>query len=56
MKRLNKKNFYDGAVISVSHDEFKKIGSRKIKQNVKNQGFIFDLKSTFPKNQTDWQL
>ena len=56
VKKLDRKNFYDAAVISVKHEEFIKLGIKKIRQNIKNKGLIFDLKSTFPNNQTDWHL
>lgn len=56
VKKLDRKNFYDAAVISVRHDEFIKLGIKKIRQNIKNKGLIFDLKSAFPNNQTDWHL
>ena len=56
LKNWIEKTFYDAAVISVKHEEFIKLGIKKIRQNIKNKGLIFDLKSTFPNNQTDWHL
>jgi len=56
VSRLNRKNFFDAALISARHDEFKKIGIRKIRKNLKRKGLVFDLKSTFPSSLVDWSL
>ena len=56
VNRLNRKNFFDVALISARHDEFKKIGIRKIRKNLKRKGLVFDLKSTFPSSLVDWSL
>ncbi len=54
--KLNKKKFFDAIIISTKHDKFKIMGSKFIKKNIKKNGLIFDLKSTFPSSQTDWRL
>lgn len=56
VNRLNRKNFFDVALISARHDEFKKIGIRKIRTNLKRKGLVVDLKSTFPSSLVDWSL
>ena len=44
-------------LISVAHDEFLKLGIKKVKALIKKKaGLIFDLKSIFPKKETHWQL
>ena len=54
--KLDKKYFYDVAVIATKHDQFIKMGTKSIKKNIKRDGLIFDLKSIYPTNQTDWRL
>ncbi len=56
VNKLNRKNFFDAALISARHDEFKKIGMRKIRKNLKRKGLVVDLKSTFPSSLVDWSL
>ena len=51
-----KEKFFDAIIISTKHDKFKVMGSKFIKKNIKKNGLIFDLKSTFPPSQTDWRL
>ena len=53
---LNNNRFYDAVIISVGHKEFVSAGIKKIKGLLNKTGLIFDLKSTFPKKKTDWQL
>lgn len=45
--QLPYKNKYDGIVIAVKHDKFKKLGIKKIKSYGKNSSIIFDIKNTF---------
>ena len=57
--RLIKKirsNFYDGILISVRHLKFVKLGFKKIKKFAKKDSIVFDLKSIFPKEKTDFSL
>lgn len=54
LKLVNKK--YDGIIIAVAHDYFKKIGIEKIIKLGKNNHVIFDLKSVFNKNYSDLKL
>lgn len=56
VNKLNKKNYYDAALISVKHDKFLKIGIKKIRRNLKKKGLVIDLKSTFARSQIDWSL
>lgn len=42
------KSFYDVIIVAVSHDEFKKLGSRKILSYAKEDHVFFDLKYLFP--------
>lgn len=54
--KLDKNYFYDVAVIATKHDQFIKMGAKRIKKNIKRDGLIFDLKSIYPTNQTHWRL
>ena len=40
---------YDGIIIAVSHEKFKKMGDNSIVNLCKKQHVIYDLKSLFPK-------
>lgn len=58
-KKLIKKiknNFYDGIIISVRHLNFLRLGFKKIKKFGKNDSIVFDLKSLFPDNISDFSL
>jgi UDP-N-acetyl-D-glucosamine/UDP-N-acetyl-D-galactosamine dehydrogenase len=50
--KLNQ-NIYDAVLISVAHDEFKKIGLSNIKNFCKKNHVIFDLKNLFNSSQVD---
>ena len=56
VSELNKKNFYDAALISVKHDKFLKFGIKNIRRNLKKKGLVIDLKSSFARSQVDWSL
>ena len=56
LTKIKFSNYYDAVIIAVPHEEFLSIGISKIKKIIKRDGLILDLKSIFPKNQTDWQL
>ena len=47
IKEIKKK--YDGIVIAVRHNNFKRLGLKKIKSYLKKDGMIFDIKYTFGK-------
>lgn len=49
-------NKYDGVIIGVGHDKFKKMGIKHIKSLCKSNHVIFDLKSLFEKKYSDFQL
>jgi UDP-N-acetyl-D-galactosamine dehydrogenase len=47
---------YDGIILAVSHEEFKNLGSSKIRKFGKQQNIFFDLKSAFLKHESDIRL
>jgi UDP-N-acetyl-D-glucosamine/UDP-N-acetyl-D-galactosamine dehydrogenase len=47
---------YDGIIIGVAHDYFKKMGIKYIKSLGKKNSLVFDVKSIFPKNLSDLTL
>jgi UDP-N-acetyl-D-galactosamine dehydrogenase len=49
-------NFYDGIVLAVAHDEFKKQGIKKIKHYGKDNHVIYDLKYLFNRDSVDIRL
>ncbi len=51
-----KKNYYDSVIIAVGHDEFKKLGIRKISNFCKKNRSIFDVNYLFNKEKTDLRL
>ncbi len=55
IKKINR-NTYDGIIIAVRHLKFAKIGIKKIRNFSKNNSTIFDLKSLFPEEKTDFSL
>jgi len=42
-----KKNYYDCIIISVKHKNFKKMGEKRIRQSLNNNGKLFDVKNLF---------
>ena len=50
------KNKYDGIVIAVAHNNFKKIGINKISKLCKNNSIIYDLKHMFTSNKINLRL
>ena len=48
--------FYDSIIIAVAHDDFKKLGPKRIKQYAKNKHILFDLKSLFSITDSDLRL
>ena len=55
IKKINK-NFYDGILISTRHLEFVRLGLNNIKKYAKKNSVVFDLKSVFPEEKTDFSL
>ena len=51
-----KKNFYDGLIIGVDHDIFKKKKISFFKSFLKKNSFIFDIKSIYKKSNSDMRL
>tara|TARA_B100001057_G_scaffold421575_1_gene442618 strand:- start:2259 stop:3533 length:1275 start_codon:yes stop_codon:yes gene_type:complete len=51
-----KKNKYNGIIIAIGHDQFKKMGIQYISKIGKKNKVIFDLKSLFKKNYSDLRL
>ena len=49
-------NKYSAIILAVSHDEFIKLGSKKIREFGKENHILYDLKYLFPKNQSDLRL
>jgi UDP-N-acetyl-D-glucosamine/UDP-N-acetyl-D-galactosamine dehydrogenase len=49
-------NTYDGIIIAVAHEEFKKMGVEAILKLCKKKHVIYDLKYLFSKNQTTLRL
>jgi len=47
---------YDAIIIAVSHDQFKEMGSIKIRELGKKNHVLYDLKSTLPKDDVDMRL
>ena len=50
------KTKFDLILIAVAHDYFKNIGLNRIKKKLNKNGKIFDLKSLFNKNYTNFRL
>jgi len=50
------RNIYDGVVIVISHNDFKKLGILNIKNLCKKNHVIFDLKNTFDSSHVDIKL
>lgn len=48
-----KNNYYDGAIVTVAHKQFKSMGINKLKKLLKKQSFIYDFKNIFSSNLTD---
>ena len=50
------KERFDIILITLGHDYIKKLGIRKIKSKLSINGKIFDIKSVFNKNDTNFRL
>ena len=53
---LNLKKKYDVAIIAVGHKQFIDMGPNLIKQSIKNDGKLWDLKSIFKISDSDFRL
>ena len=51
-----KENNYDAIILAVGHDEFKKMGSNKIRILGKEEHVLYDLKYVLPKQDVDMRL
>lgn len=49
-------NFFDAIIISVAHNQFKKMGIKKIRSFCKQKHIIYDLKHLFKKDDVDIRL
>ena len=56
LTREPKKTYYDIIILAVPHDNFKKMGVKKILEYTKNKSLFFDLKSVFDKKYSIWGL
>jgi UDP-N-acetyl-D-galactosamine dehydrogenase len=55
VKKLEK-NIYDGIIIAVDHDEFKKMGVQKIRALGKTKHVLYDVKYVLDLNDSDIRL
>ena len=51
-----KKEHYDAIILAVAHDEFKQLGSEKIRALGKAKHILYDLKHVLPKDQVNMRL
>ena len=51
-----KKKYYDVIMINVNHDYFYSLGLEKIKEFGKKKSLLFDLRSMFEKDKSDFRL
>ena len=56
IQKLNKKNYYNVIILTVAHDEFKKLGYKKIKSFASNKSIIYDLKYILTPSSVDGRL
>ncbi len=47
---------YDAAIVTVAHNVFKKLGAVGVRQFLKPDGIIFDVKAIYPRTDTDLRL
>lgn len=48
--------FYDAIILAVSHKQFIEMGEKKIRNLLKPNGIIFDLKGMLPSDAVDERL
>ena len=51
-----KENFYDAILLAVNHREFINLGSKGIKEGLVPDGVFYDMKSVFPKEESNLRL
>ena len=51
-----KDDFYDAIIIAVAHDQFKEMGSKKIKKYGKENHILLDLKHILSAEESDFRL
>ena len=56
IQKLNEKNYYNVIILTVAHDEFKKLGYKKIKSFASNKSIIYDLKYILTPSSVDGRL
>ena len=49
-------NHYDAILLAVAHDEFIQLGSQTIRQSLKPNGILFDIKGMFSSEEVDERL
>lgn len=54
--KILKSEIYDGIIIAVKHEEFLKIGVKKIRETGKTNHVLYDLKYVFEESQVDIRL
>ena len=47
---------YDGVVLAVPHDDFRSCGGRELRRFGRKDAVFLDVKSAFPKEDSDWRL
>lgn len=56
VNNLSASGSYDAAVLAVAHEQFKTMGSAKIREHLKPEGLIYDLKYLLDKSESDLRL
>ena len=56
LKNFPKKGKFDGIIIAVAHSQFKKLKINKLKSLLHENGIIYDVKSIYPRSDTDGSL
>jgi len=56
LSKTLKDKYYDAVLLAVSHDEFIQLGAEKIRQSLKDDGILFDIKGMFASNEVDERL
>lgn len=54
--QLKSRKEYDGVLVAVAHDQFKLLDGKEVKLELKDKGFIYDVKCVFPKGFSDNSL
>ena len=54
--RYTRWNFYDAILLAVNHREFINLGSKAIKEGLVSDGILYDMKSIFPKEESNLRL